>query len=414
MDARANGATASVAPGAVDVAIVGGGVAGASLGAALAAAGFGVVVIEREARFRDRVRGESVHPWGVAEADRLGLLPVLRGAGGRELPVWQRYTDRVPNEPYRWADDVPGGYGEWTIYHPALQEALLAHAATCGAQVLRPVRVANFRRADGPELAVTVGEDTLTVRARLVVGADGRSSAARRWVGASTARDPVHHAIGGCLLDGVALASSSAHQAFFPGGMTMTFPQGNGRARVYVVCDTATAATLRGRPGNGAIAFIATCAATLPDGAFRDAVAVGPAAFFPNADVWASRVAADDVVLVGDAAGANDPSLGQGLSLAFRDARELRDLLAADHDWPRAIAEFAARRAAYYAVLREHARWIGLLTTETGPEADARRERATRARENDPTAGGFTAIYALGPDGLTPDDAARRHFFGED
>ena len=65
----------------VDVAIVGGGVAGASLAAVLATTGMGVALIEREPCFRDRVRGESIHPWGVREADRLGLLPVLRAAG---------------------------------------------------------------------------------------------------------------------------------------------------------------------------------------------------------------------------------------------------------------------------------------------------------------------------------------------
>src|SRR5215208_3981623 len=101
-----------------DVAIVGGGVAGSSLAAVLAEAGLGVVVIEREKGFRDRVRGESIHPWGVAEAEKLGLLSVLRAAGARELPVWQRYADRVPNEPSRWDDNFPGSLGEWSIYHP--------------------------------------------------------------------------------------------------------------------------------------------------------------------------------------------------------------------------------------------------------------------------------------------------------
>ena len=72
---------------AVDVAIVGGGVAGSNLAAALAAVGLGVVVVEREARFRDRIRGEALHPWGAAEADRLGLVPVLRAAVGQPLPV---------------------------------------------------------------------------------------------------------------------------------------------------------------------------------------------------------------------------------------------------------------------------------------------------------------------------------------
>ena len=51
-----------------DLIVVGGGLAGASLARAMAAAGARVLVFERERRFRDRVRGEGMHPWGVAEA----------------------------------------------------------------------------------------------------------------------------------------------------------------------------------------------------------------------------------------------------------------------------------------------------------------------------------------------------------
>ncbi|MER3485576.1 MAG: hypothetical protein C4345_06030 [Chloroflexota bacterium] len=65
-------------------------------------------------------------------------------------------------------------------------------------------------------------------------------------------------------------------------------------------------------------------------------------------------------------------------------------------------------------MLRAHAQWLGMLTTEEGEEADARRERVARAREHDPAAGGFGLIFARGPDGLVADEAARRHFFGED
>ena len=119
-------------------------------------------------------------------------------------------------------------------------------------------------------------------------------------------------------------------------------------------------------------------------------------------------------MLVGDAAGANDPSQGHGLSLAFRDARELRDLLLDGPDWSAAVGAFAERRVAYVAPLRAHARWVGVLTTEQGAEADARRDRVARARETDPSAGGFAGIYAFGPDGLVGDEAARRRFFGDD
>jgi len=406
---------------AADVAVVGGGVAGSSLAAALAAVGLGVVVIEREARFRDRIRGEALHPWGAAEAARLGLVPVLRAAGARPLPTWQRYQDRVPIEPYRWETDVAGGHVEWGVPHPALQEALLANAAAAGARVLRPAEAVAFRGGvRGGELTVVAGGREHAVRARLVVGAGGARAAARRWLGASDERDPVHHLIGGCLLDGVAVDPDSAHQAYVPGGMIILFPQGgsaaewSGRARGYLVCDPVWGRSFSG-PEAGA-RFVAALAAGLPAGTLAGAVPAGPLAFFPGVDDWADRLAGEAIVLVGDAAGANDPSQGHGLSLAFRDARELRDLLlAADPArWPAATAEFARRRLAYAAPLRAHARWAGLLTTEQGPAADARRARLLQARERDPSAGGYAGIFAFGPDGLATDEAARRRFFGED
>lgn len=398
----------------VDVAVVGGGIAGSALAGALAAAGLGVAVVERAPRFKDRIRGEALHPWGAAEADRLGLVPVLSAAGAQPLPVWQRYADRAPTPPYRWSDDVPAGHVEWGVPHPALQAALLAEAVSRGARVVRPARVTGHRATPRgtAELAVVGPDIEATIRARLVVGADGSRSAARRWLGAATRSDPIHHAIGGCLLEGVALDQASTHQAYPPGAMVAVFPQGGGRARAYLVCDPARAATFRG-PG-AAASFVAACAATLPEGGFAKAIPVGPVGFFPGIDVWADRLAGDGLVLVGDAAGANDPSQGHGLSLAFRDARELRDLLLDGADWTAAIGAFAERRTAYVAPLRAHARWAGVLTTEQGAAADARRERVARARETDPSAGGFAGIYAFGPDGLVADEAARRRFFGEE
>ncbi len=117
---------------AADVAIVGGGVAGSSLAAVLAVAGFHVVLIEREARFRDRVRGESIHPWGVTQIEALDLGDVIRAAGAQILPLRRLYADRESGEPSRWDSIDPGLPSEWSIYHPALQDALLDHARRCG------------------------------------------------------------------------------------------------------------------------------------------------------------------------------------------------------------------------------------------------------------------------------------------
>ena len=65
-----------------DVVIVGGGIAGSAIAAALAPAGVDVLVIERQVKYRDRVRGEYLQPWGVAEARRLGVEQTLLDAGG--------------------------------------------------------------------------------------------------------------------------------------------------------------------------------------------------------------------------------------------------------------------------------------------------------------------------------------------
>jgi 2-polyprenyl-6-methoxyphenol hydroxylase-like FAD-dependent oxidoreductase len=69
-----------------DVITVGGGLAGSALATALARTGHKVLVLERETRFKDRVRGENMVPWGVAAARCLGLVDDLLAAGGH----WDR------------------------------------------------------------------------------------------------------------------------------------------------------------------------------------------------------------------------------------------------------------------------------------------------------------------------------------
>ena len=60
-----------------DIIVVGGGLGGATLAKAMAEHGARVLVLERERRFKDRVRGEATWPWGVAELKPLGVYQVL-------------------------------------------------------------------------------------------------------------------------------------------------------------------------------------------------------------------------------------------------------------------------------------------------------------------------------------------------
>ena len=71
--------------GSYDVITVGGGLGGAAFAKVMAEHGARVLVLERERHFKDRVRGEYLAPWGVAEARALGLYERLRDTCGHAL-----------------------------------------------------------------------------------------------------------------------------------------------------------------------------------------------------------------------------------------------------------------------------------------------------------------------------------------
>ena len=74
-----------------DLIIVGGGIGGSALAKAMAERGARVLVVEREKQFKDRVRGEGMHAWGVPEAKALGIYELLCSTCGLEVRWWDIY-----------------------------------------------------------------------------------------------------------------------------------------------------------------------------------------------------------------------------------------------------------------------------------------------------------------------------------
>src|SRR5690348_5024106 len=125
-----------------DVVIVGAGIAGGALATALARDGLEVLDLERTLTHEDRVRGEFLAPWGVAEAIRLELLDVLLAAGGSFMRRLIGYSDlRTPAEAEEGAVDLgallPGVDGALGIGHPTACNALDAAAVAAGAALVR-------------------------------------------------------------------------------------------------------------------------------------------------------------------------------------------------------------------------------------------------------------------------------------
>src|SRR5262245_39972494 len=75
-----------------DLDIAGGGLAGSALAVVMAQNGYRVLVVERESRFRDRIRGELLLPWGSREAKRLGLYDDLVSTCALEGPFWSYFA----------------------------------------------------------------------------------------------------------------------------------------------------------------------------------------------------------------------------------------------------------------------------------------------------------------------------------
>jgi 2-polyprenyl-6-methoxyphenol hydroxylase-like FAD-dependent oxidoreductase len=371
-----------------------------------------VLIIEKEPSFRDRIRGEITWPWGVAEIERAGLREVLDLAGCVEIEAIRVIEDQAINDTYEFAPDSPGAVPALGFSHPRLQQVALDWASSHGANVLRPARAVRFSATNGPLVGILQDDRELEVRARLVVGADGRQSGVRRWTGGQVEADPEHHRIGGVLLRGFHGDRRTLDISSRPWMNVFWFSTSDDTTRVYIA---AMQDRLQAMNLPGSFEKVAMLLEELaPEGAVRNVQQAGPLGFFPNNNRWATKLASEHVVLIGDAAGASDPSRGMGTSLAFRDVRELSELLLDGHDWPSALAEFEQRRWRYYHVIREHDRWRSMLSFEEGEEAEARLEGHKRAKAHDPTLGGFALLESRGPDGLVADEAARRMFFGED
>jgi 2-polyprenyl-6-methoxyphenol hydroxylase-like FAD-dependent oxidoreductase len=394
-----------------DLIIAGAGVGGSVLATVMARVGKSVLLLEQTVVFEDKVRGEWIAPWGVAETKRLALYDVLIKAGGHHLLRHVTYDEsRLPAESEAralplgiFAADVPGPL---CIGHPHHCQTLFDEAGrTPGVTALRGIRVIKIVPGESPSVRYEQNGAEHGASARLIVGADGRMSAVRESAGIKLHQDKPHHWFAGLLVEGAHGWSEDLQAVGTEGDLGfLAFPQGNGRVRLYG--GYALEQRKRFSGVDGARNFLdAFRMVSAPDNKhLADATPAGPLLSFFNNDSWTDEPFAPGVVLIGDAAGWNDPIIGLGLSITYRDVRIVSDILKASDDWSTsAFAPYAEERRERMRRLRFVAALTATLDMEFDAQARARRKSFQERSAADMSLGLHAAAVMAGPDVPPPE-----------
>ena len=363
-------------------------------------------MVEPTTEYPDVVRGEWLAPWGGAHARAVGLYDDLVAAGGHGVARHIGYDETI--EPaaaeagvVAFGEVIPDLPLPLTLRHPVACQALADAAVAAGATLHRGATDIALG-ADGV-VGASVDGRAIELTGRVVIGADGRSSSVRRTVGIELERYESGHFLGGVLVDGLDFLGDDTVQyvATEAGIHALCFPQGDGRARLYIAYGDEDRHRFGGADRGRAYldAFVMGC---WPDSErFPAATLAGPAKAYRSVDTWCARPFTDGVVLVGDAAGHNDPIIGQGLSIAMADVHAVTDALTGTSDWsPGLFDAYGAERLERMRRLRAVAQLYALVI---GGQSWARDPAARQARRADGTAEMLTATSVIGP-AVLPDE----------
>jgi 2-octaprenyl-6-methoxyphenol hydroxylase len=311
-----------------DVIIFGGGLVGLALASALDSSGLSAILVDpadpalrKDAAFDGRTSAVSSSSMRMLET--IGVADHLAEPG---CPIWRiGVADGLQPGGLQFDpdDQEPLGYMHENRH---LRAALHARAdAGKNIWLLWKSQVASVERGEAG--VVVALADGRKLHAPLLVGADGRNSAAREAAGINVARWKYDHQAIVSVLRHERPHEHVAYEIFYPSGPFALLPMnddeiGHRSAIVWSVPDEDAAGWLSLSDDD----FAAEAQAAM--GSFLGKVELlAPRSSYPVGFHHAAQITADRLALIGDAAHAIHPIAGQGLNLGFRDAAALAQVL---------------------------------------------------------------------------------------
>jgi 2-octaprenyl-6-methoxyphenol hydroxylase len=347
---RAAAPPAPAEPAEVDVAIVGGGMVGASLAAGLAATGRQVVLVESVPFGADTQPSFDERTTALGNASRrifegLGVWPAIAPAAAAIRTIHVSEAGRFGFARLSAVEQGIDAFG-YVVANRSIGAALWQRLGAAPGLTLKvPARVEELDiSAAGVRLGVLSDDGARSaVAARLVVGADGAHSQVRSAAGiaagvedygqvavvANVATDRPH---GGTAYERFTAAGPLAVLPLHDGSLAVIWACRPERAQQLLELDDATyLAQLQAQFGWRAGRF----------------VRAGRRASYPLQLTRAADSVATRAVLIGNAAQALHPVAGQGFNLGLRDAAMLAEVIAntsGDAGAPELLGRFAAWR----------------------------------------------------------------------
>ncbi len=320
-----------------DVVIIGGGLVGASLAAALKHSGLSLALVESHptplqpvdrAQADDQVLAEewdkriyAISPgsrsfleqsgaWSLLDASRIAAVEAMRvfGDTGAELE-FSAYQMGVA-ELACILENRALQHALWEVLQQ--QENLtLFHPAHCTA----------LKFAD--DAATLTLENGRALDAKLIVGADGRDSWVRNQAGISAAPlDYQQHGVVANFSCGLP-HRDIAYQWFQPDGILALLPLPGNRVSMVWSVSLEKSAELLALTHEKLSMKVAAAAQRM----LGELQLITPPAAFPLRLLVLPQISAPRVALIGDAAHNMHPLAGQGVNTGFRDARQLAQIL---------------------------------------------------------------------------------------
>lgn len=316
-----------------DLLIVGAGMVGSALALALKDSGLKILLLDGgplnvrafdpQAPFEPRVSALSAASQRILH--RLGVwdgIVARRVCPYSHMQVWEGSgTGHI----HFSAASVNANVLGHIVENRVVQDALIERLQGTGIEILANARMEQMRRS-GDDWLLTLA-DGRTLRAPLVIAADGANSAVRRLTGTETREwDYLHHAI----VTSVRCAEPHQHtawQRFTDHGPLAFLPltRDDQQGWCSIVWST-TPEQAKHLMALGDEGFCRELTFAF-EGRLGDVVSVDPRVCVPLRQRHAKRYVAQGLALMGDAAHTIHPLAGQGVNLGFLDAAVLADVL---------------------------------------------------------------------------------------